>query len=51
MASDGVKTDAEVNSAVWKQAVTEFKGLRERETGEKFPQDPWQQLKSAVEHG
>jgi pyruvate,orthophosphate dikinase len=49
MASDGVKTDAEVTIAGWKQAVTEFKQLFESETGEKFPQDPWQQLKFAVQ--
>ncbi len=49
MAAEGVATDAELSPAGWQTAVSEFKKLFESEAGEKFPQDPWQQLKSAIE--
>jgi len=49
MASEGVLTDAEVSPAGWQQAASEFKELINRDTGQQFPQDPWQQLKSAIE--
>jgi pyruvate,orthophosphate dikinase len=49
MASEGVLTDAKVSPTDWQHCASEFKELIKRETGEKFPQNPWQQLKSAIE--
>jgi pyruvate,orthophosphate dikinase len=49
MASESVLTDTAVSPAGWQMAVAEFKKLIEQETDQKFPQDPWQQLKSAIE--
>ena len=47
--SEGVKSDPEVSPEGWQRAVEEFKALIKRESGQEFPQDPWEQLKLAVE--
>ncbi|MBN1930356.1 MAG: pyruvate, phosphate dikinase [Desulfobacterales bacterium] len=48
MEAEGVKSDPEISPAGWKQVVEEFKALIERESGQKFPQDPFEQLESSV---
>jgi pyruvate, orthophosphate dikinase len=45
----GVKTDAELNAAQWKEVVAEFKKIFKEETGQDFPQDPQIQIKLATE--
>ncbi len=45
----GVKLDTELTADDWKELVEVFKGIVERETGEKFPTDPWDQLRKAIE--
>ncbi len=44
----GVKYDHEVPVAVLKKVVKEFKELCEREMGRPFPEDPWEQLETAI---
>jgi len=44
-----VKSDVELNAADWKQVTQEFLAIFRRETGSEFPQDPYEQLKLAVE--
>ena len=45
----GVKTDAEIPAADLKQLVVEFKQIAERQSGEPFPTDVFQQLHKAIE--
>src|SRR5207248_495617 len=44
-----VKTDAEIPAADLKQLVVEFKKIAERQSGEPFPTDVYQQLQKAIE--
>ncbi|MGH2496399.1 MAG: pyruvate, phosphate dikinase [Ktedonobacteraceae bacterium] len=45
----GVATDAEIPAAALKQLVGEFKQIAERQSGEPFPTDVYQQLSKAIE--
>ncbi|HEY3991497.1 MAG TPA: pyruvate, phosphate dikinase [Ktedonobacteraceae bacterium] len=45
----GVKTDAELSAADLKQLVADFKGVAERQSGEPFPTDVFEQLHKAIE--
>ncbi len=45
----GVKTDAEIPAASLKKIVAEFKQIAERQSGEPFPTDVYQQLHKAIE--
>jgi len=45
----GVKTDAQIPADALKQIVTEFKQIAERQSGEPFPTDVYQQLHKAIE--
>ncbi len=45
----GVKTDAEIPAAELKKLVVEFKQIAERQSGEPFPTDVYQQLHKAIE--
>jgi pyruvate,orthophosphate dikinase len=45
----GVKTDAEISAADLKKIVVEFKQIAERQSGEPFPTDVYEQLKKAIE--
>ena len=45
----GVKTDAELPTDALKQIVTEFKQIAERQSGQPFPTDVYQQLQKAIE--
>ncbi len=45
----GVKTDAEIPAADLKKLVVEFKQIAERQSGEPFPTDVYQQLYKAIE--
>lgn len=45
----GVKTDAEIPAADIKQLVVEFKQIAERQSGEPFPTDVYDQLKKSIE--
>ena len=45
----GVKLDVELSAADWKQVTGEFLKIFKHETGGEFPQDPFEQLKLAVE--
>jgi pyruvate, orthophosphate dikinase len=45
----GVKTDAEIPAAELKKLVVEFKQVAERQSGEPFPTDVYQQLQKAIE--
>src|SRR5438128_1330049 len=45
----GVRTDAEIPAADLKQLVVEFKQVAERQSGEPFPTDVYQQLHKAIE--
>nr|MBA2679580.1 pyruvate, phosphate dikinase [Ktedonobacteraceae bacterium] len=45
----GVKTDAEIPAADLKNLVGEFKQIAERQSGEPFPTDVYQQLHKAIE--
>jgi len=45
----GVKTDAGLNAAQWKEVVDEFKTIFKAETGMDFPQDPVEQIKLSTE--
>ena len=45
----GVKSDAEIPAADLKQLVGEFKKIAERQSGEPFPTDVYQQLSKAIE--
>ncbi|HEY6406719.1 MAG TPA: PEP/pyruvate-binding domain-containing protein, partial [Ktedonobacteraceae bacterium] len=45
----GVKTDAEIPAAELKKLVVEFKQIAERQSGQPFPTDVYQQLQKAIE--
>jgi pyruvate, orthophosphate dikinase len=45
----GVTTDAELSAADLQKLVVEFKQLAERQSGEPFPTDVYQQLSKAIE--
>ena len=45
----GVSSDAEIPAAALKQLVAEFKQIAERQSGEPFPTDVYQQLSKAIE--
>jgi pyruvate,orthophosphate dikinase len=45
----GVKTDAEIPADELKKLVVEFKQIAERQSGEPFPTDVYQQLHKAIE--
>ena len=45
----GVRTDAEIPAADLKQLVVEFKQVAERQSGQPFPTDVYQQLHKAIE--
>ena len=45
----GVKSDIELDAEDWKDAVRQFKALFTKEMGYDFPQDPWKQLKMAID--
>src|SRR5256712_7959927 len=45
----GVKSDAEIPAADLKRLVVEFKQIAERQSGEPFPTDVYQQLSKAIE--
>src|SRR6185312_8299301 len=45
----GVKSDAEIPASDLKQVVLEFKQIAERQSGEPFPTDVYQQLSKAIE--
>ncbi len=47
--SEGVSVDPEISAAGWQKAVEEFKALVKTESGTEFPQDPFVQLKLAIE--
>ncbi|MEM3093677.1 MAG: pyruvate, phosphate dikinase, partial [Candidatus Caldarchaeum sp.] len=45
----GVKSDIDIPASEMKRLVEEFKRIVKEETGRDFPQDPWEQLRIAVE--
>ncbi|HCI82963.1 MAG TPA: pyruvate, phosphate dikinase, partial [Ktedonobacter sp.] len=45
----GVKTDAEIPADALKQLVGEFKQIAEKQSGEPFPTDVYEQLRKAIE--
>lgn len=45
----GVKLDTELDAAALSNLVKEFKALVKKETGADFPEEPYQQLKMAIE--
>jgi len=45
----GVKTDAELSAADLKKLVADFKGIAEKQSGEPFPTDVFEQLHKAIE--
>src|SRR3984893_4351104 len=45
----GVASDAEISADALKQLVVEFKQIAERQSGEPFPTDVYQQLSKAIE--
>ncbi len=45
----GVKTDAEIPASELKKLVVDFKQIAERQSGEPFPTDVYQQLHKAIE--
>ena len=47
--SRGVAQDTDLTADDWKVITGEFKEIYKREVGEEFPQDPYHQLKLAVE--
>lgn len=47
--SKGVSLDTELDTAALKETVVKFKALIKEKTGNDFPQDPYEQLRLAVE--
>src|SRR5579883_2663822 len=45
----GVKTDAELSASDLKQLVADFKGIAEKQSGQPFPTDVYDQLHKAIE--
>ncbi len=48
IAGEGAACDADISAAGWERTTAQFKTLLRKETGQEFPQDPWQQLELAV---
>jgi pyruvate,orthophosphate dikinase len=46
-AAKGVKADTELNAEDLKEVVARYKKLFQDQSGQAFPQDPWEQLKGA----
>jgi len=46
---EGVQTDPEISAEGWQKVTGWFKELIKEHTGREFPQDPWEQLRLAVE--
>ncbi len=44
----GVKLDTELDANDWREVVEEYKKLIKNYTGQEFPQEPWEQLKMAI---
>ncbi len=44
----GVELDTELDAEDWKELVGKFKALVMEKTGKPFPEDPWEQLKAAI---
>lgn len=49
MGTENVESDARMSAWGWQKVVTGFKELIRLESGEPFPQDPWEQLERSVE--
>jgi pyruvate,orthophosphate dikinase len=47
--SSGVQLDTELRAEDLKTIVSELKRMVAKETGRKFPEDPWEQLRAAIE--
>lgn len=45
----GYKLDTELSSDDWKSLIEPYKALIKQETGKDFPQDPYEQLREAIE--
>lgn len=45
----GVSYDHEISASAWKGIIGKFLRIVEQESGEKFPTDPWVQLRKSVE--
>lgn len=45
----GVKLDVELDASDWQALVEQYKELVNREAGRPFPQDPWEQLRGAID--
>ncbi len=45
----GVELDTELGASDWRQLTETFKAIVRREMGEEFPQDPYHQLRLAIE--
>ncbi|MBV9233554.1 MAG: pyruvate, phosphate dikinase, partial [Candidatus Eremiobacteraeota bacterium] len=47
--SRGLRNDAEIDAAAWRELVARFKAIVQERTGQEFPQDVRRQLKAAIE--
>jgi pyruvate,orthophosphate dikinase len=45
----GAAVDTELDAAALRELIEEYRRLVRKETGEDFPDDPWQQLEKAIE--
>ncbi len=45
----GVKEDTELTADDWRDVIKKYKELIKKETGKEFPQDPYEQLRMAVD--
>ncbi|MFQ5860788.1 MAG: pyruvate, phosphate dikinase [Dehalococcoidia bacterium] len=45
----GVQFDYELESSALEELVEEYKGVIQSQAGREFPQDPWEQLRAAIE--
>ncbi len=45
----GVKEDTELTPDDWREVIEKYKKLIKKETGKEFPQDPYEQLRMAVD--
>ena len=45
----GVKEDTELTAEDWREVIEKYKELIKKETGREFPQDPYEQLRMAVD--
>lgn len=48
-AKKGYKLDVDIQAGDWKEIVEKFKAVIKKETGKDFPQEPFDQLKLAIE--